>query len=187
MTPEEPGERHSAGDNAATEILHGVLLNVSGTGVLITGDSGAGKSACALELVSRGHRLIADDVVIVEHENGKLVGTVPERFAGLLEVRGLGIVDVREVFGPSAFGQSSPIDICIELCTESELADRDVLGGGGHELELLGVTIRKFIVSHNSWRSLPILIETAVKIAQRNSNTSAVITEHNDRVLRAAV
>ena len=143
-----------------SETLHGVLVNVAGTGVVITGESGLGKSSCALELISRGHRLVSDDVIVVETLDDRLIGSVPDRLDGLLHVRGLGIVDVRELFGPTAFMPRCTIDVCIEFT--SGFTDFDPLAQ--EVFEFLGVNLRKFVVHSETGRSLPILVETAARL-----------------------
>src|SRR5450631_3047929 len=97
------------------ETAHGVLIEMYGAGVLITGKSGAGKSECALELISRGHSLVADDVVNIECEDGRLFGSAPDNFLGLIEVRGIGIFDVRQLYGDNFLRKRSEVALCIEL------------------------------------------------------------------------
>jgi HPr kinase/phosphorylase len=100
----------------SSEQIHGALVEVRGTGVLILGESGLGKSETALELVTRGHRLVADDVVRVEPgPDGALVGQAPELIRHHLEVRGIGIVDVRRLYGEAAVCTSFPVDLVCRI------------------------------------------------------------------------
>src|SRR4051794_29470335 len=86
-----------------TETVHGTLVIVHDVGVLLTGDSASGKSECALELLSRGHRLVADDVVSLSREGSSIKGNAPEQFIGLVEIRDIGVFDVRTMFGTHSF------------------------------------------------------------------------------------
>jgi HPr kinase/phosphorylase len=93
------------------EIIHGVLVSVFRRGVLITGESGVGKSKCALELIAGGHRLVADDVVELRTRDGRLFGAAPDRFLGLIGIREKGICDVRDLFGERFVQRGSEIDL----------------------------------------------------------------------------
>jgi serine kinase of HPr protein (carbohydrate metabolism regulator) len=95
--------------------LHGVLVQVCGTGVLLTGDSGVGKTACALELLRRGHPLVADDAVQIFPGEGALFGRAPEITRSLVDIRGVGIRDITELFDNGALRDESRIDVCIEI------------------------------------------------------------------------
>jgi len=95
--------------------IHGVLVRVSGTGILLIGDSGTGKTSCALRLIAAGHQLIADDVIELRVKDGRLVGNPPEGFGGVANVRPHGLVDLRLAFGTTAVAESAPIDIVIRL------------------------------------------------------------------------
>ncbi|MGD2063645.1 MAG: hypothetical protein PVF51_08705 [Nitrospirota bacterium] len=101
----------------ATTQVHGVLVAVHGIGLLLRGPSGTGKSGCALELIRRGHRLVADDVVEVHGDpvNQRLVGAPPATIAGRLEVQDVGIIEVKPLFGAAALAASHPIDAVVEL------------------------------------------------------------------------
>ena len=103
-------------ERLAREIMiHGVLMEMGGIGVLITGESGIGKSESALDLITRGHRLVADDAVCVRRIGSRLFGTSPKMTFEHLEIRGLGIVNVRELFGVAAVCENIPIDLFIEF------------------------------------------------------------------------
>lgn len=100
---------------APRQTCHGVLLDVFGVGVLITGESGIGKSECALELIKRGHQLVADDVVDISRVGSKLVGESPEMVRDFMELRGIGIVDIKSIFGIGAVLRRKTINIVIHL------------------------------------------------------------------------
>ena len=142
---------------------HGDLLDIFAIGVLILGDSGSGKSECALELVYRGHRLVADDVVEVRRlRNEELIGQAPEEVRGLMEVRGLGLISIEQLFGVVAVRDSKPIDLVINLVSEkSEPVDR--LGLSESSLEILGVARPLLSVPVAPGKSLALLIECAAR------------------------
>lgn len=144
--------------------LHSVLMEIYGFGVLILGSSGIGKSECALDLISRGHRLISDDTVIVKKIGERLEGFSPDLTAEHLEIRGLGIINIRELFGVSAVGNQQQIDLCIELKKWSEVENIERLGIDMDEQEICGMKIPKFVLPVGSGRNLSVLAETAVRI-----------------------
>ena len=144
--------------------LHGVLMGMFGIGVLIIGNSGIGKSECALDLITRGHYLIADDSVAIKKVGDKLEGKSPELIQDYLEIHGLGIINIRELFGVSAIGKGSRIEICIELKKWNEFEEIDRLGITINEEEIFGLKIPKFILPVTSGRNLSTLVETAVRI-----------------------
>lgn len=168
--------------------IHGVFVNVGGTGVLIVGDPGIGKSECALELVTRGHRFIADDVIELSRSGDILVGSAPERFAGLLEIRGLGIIDIKQVFGVDSFEPSHQIDLCVELFDEKPAEIRDRIGGVKTWLDLLNAKIPKIDILGGRNRNIPLLVETAVKLrkTQDGVREGALIASHDSLVLSTA-
>ena len=146
--------------------LHAVLVQVFDTGVLIVGESGIGKSECALDLVARGHRLIADDAVeIYETPNG-ISGRAPELTRDLLEIRGLGILRVTEIFGQEAFCDASGIDVCIEL---RKRVEAEPLQDAISQHEVAGVPVPKFTLPVSPGRNLATLVETAVRIFRRGA------------------
>ncbi|MFN2502339.1 MAG: hypothetical protein ABR530_10050 [Pyrinomonadaceae bacterium] len=178
---------HRPSTNKGTDTVHGVLIDVAGVGVLITGEAGTGKSECALGLLARRHRLVADDVVEVRRRGEDLLGSAPARFAGVLEVRDLGIVDVRELFGPSSFVLRHKIDVCIHLNRNEEGDEGERFPGMTGELNILGINIRRFSISSCMSRDVCLLVETASKMVQNSSIdvTSDLVREH-DRQVRAA-
>jgi HPr kinase/phosphorylase len=146
-----------------TITLHGVLVDVYGLGVLISGDSGIGKSECALELVKRGHMLVSDDVVRVQHRSGNILIGKPanEMIKHHMEVRGLGIIDVKQLFGVSAVLDTSRIELVVHLEMWDQTKEYDRVGLEEHSLEVLGVRIPRILMPVRPGRNLAILIEVA--------------------------
>jgi len=140
------------------------LLGMYGIGLLILGDSGVGKSECALDLISRGHRLIADDSVLIKRIESRLVGDSPEITRGHLEIRGLGIINVSELFGVSAMGEKAEIELSIELRQWDTVDNVERLGLEIEKREVFGVEIPTFILPISPARNLSTLVETAVKV-----------------------
>lgn len=150
---------------APQQNIHGVLVGIFGIGVLLLGESGIGKSECALDLITRGHNLISDDVIIVKRIGDKLQGTSPDLTHEHLELRGLGIINIRELFGVSAIGkQKKQIDLCIELKKWNDAGNIERLGLESDEENIFDVKIPKFILPVSSGRNLSTLVETAVRI-----------------------
>lgn len=143
--------------------VHGTLLEISGIGVLLTGNSGMGKSETALELIHRGHRLVADDAVIVKRVSDKLIGTSPEKIKFYMEVRGIGIIDVRRMYGVGAVLGSEQIDLVIELKKWEEPVEIDRLGNKGMTQDILGVSVPKLVLPVMPGRNLAIVVEVATR------------------------
>ena len=144
----------------------GVLVDVLGTGILLTGDSGIGKSETALELIRHGHKLVADDVVdLVKVDNERIIGSAPERIRFLMEIRGLGIIDVRQMFGVGAVLTSKRISLVIELMPFETVKEMgfDRLDRNKHYQEILGVNIRKIVLPVAPGRNIASIIEIAVQ------------------------
>ena len=143
--------------------LHGVLLDVLGVGVLMVGKSGIGKSETALDLVVRGHRLVADDVVVVRREGGQVSG----RAAGLLghnmEIRGLGIINIKDLFGISSVREAKKIELVVELHEWEASAEYDRLGFDEELERLLDVSVPKLRLPVRPGRNLATLIEVAAR------------------------
>jgi HPr kinase/phosphorylase len=144
--------------------LHGVFMEVMGTGVLITGASGIGKSELALELLTRGHRLIADDVIeFARVAPDVLNGTCPEMLRDFLEVRGLGILNVRAMFGASAIKQDRNLRLLILLQEMGNASDMDRLHGSRRRRAILGVELPEITLPVGPGRNLSVLVEVAVR------------------------
>lgn len=143
---------------------HGVLMDIYGVGVLLTGKSGDGKSEAALELIKRGHQLVADDVVdICRVSDNRLIGTCPEPIRHLMEIRGLGIIDIRAMFGVSAVEYSKTIDLVMELVPQEEAVLEDRAGIHDESIEILGVPLAYQLMLVRPGRNLAIIIEVAAR------------------------
>ena len=141
---------------------HGVLVEVYGEGILLLGDSGVGKSETAIELVKRGHRLIADDAVEIKKVSNKtLVGTSPEIIRHYVELRGIGVVDVRRIFGMGAIKETEKIDLVINLEQWREDKIYDRLGAETNYTEILEINIPSLTVPVKPGRNLAIILEVA--------------------------
>jgi HPr kinase/phosphorylase len=149
---------------ADTVNLHGVFMDVLGMGVLITGDSGVGKSELALELISRGHGLVADDVV----EMGRIApatveGRCPGMLRDFLEVRGLGLLNIRTIFGETASRRKMKLKLIVHLQKAAVSADAPRLPLDAQTQEVLGVPVRKVVIPVAAGRNLAVLLEAAVR------------------------
>ena len=144
--------------------LHAGLLDVYGIGVLLIGDSGVGKSECALDLIYRGHRLIADDMVVIKrHPNEVLIGYSSEMLPHHMELRGIGIINIKDLFGVASTRNVKPIDLCVKLEAWAEDKQYDRLGLGGETYETLGVTKPLIRLPVASGRNLALLVEIAAR------------------------
>ena len=138
------------------------MVEVYGEGVLILGDSGIGKSETAIELVKRGHRLIADDAVEIKKVSSKsLVGSAPENIRHFIELRGIGIVNVRRIFGMGAIKQTEKIDMVINLETWDASKAYDRMGLGNETINILGLDIVSVTIPVKPGRNLAVVIEVA--------------------------
>ncbi|MEG1849359.1 MAG: HPr(Ser) kinase/phosphatase [Oscillospiraceae bacterium] len=141
---------------------HGVLLEVYGDGVLLLGESGVGKSETAVELIVRGHRLIADDAVEIRRVSSRsLVGSSPENIRHFMELRGIGVVNVRRMFGMSAVKITEKIDLIIQLEQWKEEKQYDRLGVENEYMEILGIKVPAVTIPVKPGRNLAVIIEAA--------------------------
>ncbi len=141
---------------------HGVLVEVYGEGVLITGESGAGKSEAAIELIKRGHRLIADDAVEIRKISDKeLKGSSPSNIRHFIELRGIGIIDARRLFGMGAVKPSEKVDMVIQLESWDSTKAYDRLGIDNEYANILGVKVPAMTVPITPGRNLAVIVETA--------------------------
>lgn len=151
---------------AASTTLHGVFLDVLEMGVLITGASAIGKSELALELISRGHGLIADDIVEVDRVSPELIeGRCPEVLRDFLEVRGIGILNIRTTFGETAVRPRKSLKLIVHLedLSDEQFKRLDRMNVNASYQEVLGVKIRKVVIPVAAGRNLAVLVETAVR------------------------
>ncbi len=151
---------------AASTTLHGVFLDVLEMGVLITGASAIGKSELALELISRGHGLIADDIVEVDRVSPELIeGRCPEVLRDFLEVRGIGILNIRTTFGETAVRPRKSLKLIVHLedLSDEQFKRLDRMNVNASFQEVLGVKIRKVVIPVAAGRNLAVLVETAVR------------------------
>jgi len=149
---------------ADTVNMHGVFMDVLGMGVLITGDSGVGKSELALELISRGHGLVADDVVEMARIAPTTIdGRCPGMLRDFLEVRGLGLLNIRTIFGETASRRKMRLKLIVHLQRSASSSDAPRLPLDAQTQEVLGVPIRKVVVPVAAGRNLAVLLEAAVR------------------------
>lgn len=159
-------EIHTALDRLlAPEVqLHGVLVDIHGVGVLLLGESGIGKSECALFLVERGHRLVADDQVILRlTPTGRIEGRSPPLLRHHLEVRGLGILNIRDLFGATAVRSEIPVDLVVELCPWKENEDYERLGLDSLTWEVLGILLPRLRIPVSPGRDMGVILEVAAR------------------------
>ncbi|MEP6802219.1 MAG: HPr(Ser) kinase/phosphatase [Acidobacteriota bacterium] len=149
---------------APSTTVHGVLVDVYGMGVLLIGDSGIGKSECALDLIQRGHRLVADDVVeIRKYPNGSIVGRAAEMIRYHMELRGIGIINIKHLFGVSAVRASKSIELVIELQRWDPTKRYDRLGLDGEMYTILDRSRPLLRLPVASGRNIALLIEIAAR------------------------
>lgn len=162
----EKKDSSSAKKNANQKVVSGGMLQVNGLGVIIRGDSGVGKSESALELISRGWRFISDDVTNIKKLPGnKLIGTSPSVSRYFMEIRGLGIINIKKIFGSKSVGMRSNIDLVINLKKWETDKEYDRLGLESRaKEEILGVEIPQIIIPVAPGRNIATLIEVACKV-----------------------
>lgn len=148
---------------APVKTVHGVLMDVFGAGILLTGSSGVGKSETAMELIKRGHRLVADDSVLIKRIDRELVGTAPEQIRYFMELRGIGIINVKNMYGSGSILEEKEVELVMELETWRRDKEYDRIGGEQNFEEILGIKVPKLIVPVSPGRNLAILIEVAAR------------------------
>jgi len=149
---------------AETTTIHGVLMDVLGVGVVLLGKSGIGKSECALDLLLRGHRFVADDVIHLERCGPEtVVGRGADLTRHFMEIRGLGILNVRDLFGPTAIADAKKIGLVIRFEAWDERKEYDRLGLAGETTVFLGVTLPTLLVPVSPGRNLATIVEVAVR------------------------
>ena len=163
---------------------HGVLVEVYGEGVLLLGESGIGKSEAAIELVKRGHRLIADDAVEIKRVSAKtLVGSAPEIIRHYVELRGIGIVDVRRIFGMGAVKMTEKIDLVIkfEHWDQNKMYDR--FGLENEQTEILGINVPTITIPVRPGRNLAVILEIAAMNNRQKKMGYNTAVEFNKRLM----
>jgi HPr kinase/phosphorylase len=175
---------------APLAVRHGVLLDIYGVGVLLEGCSGIGKSECALDLVARGHRLVSDDVVEVRRiGSDRLIGSAPELLYAHLEIRGLGIINIRDLFGVSAISSAKTVDLCIRFERWDEALEVERLGIDMRAVEILGIRLPQVLIPVSPGRNLSTLVETAVRVQllrMGGYDAARLFVERHTRMLEAA-
>lgn len=170
---------------APTTTVHAVLVQVHGEGVLITGESGIGKSEVALELIKRGHRLVADDAVELRRLGREsLEGTAPKFIRYLMELRGVGIIDVRRLYGVGAVLPRAKIDLVVNFVHWDDSVEYDRLGAVDETTSYLGVTLPQITVPVAPARNLAIILEVAAmnnRDKRLGHNTAKEFLEMHDR------
>lgn len=165
--------------------LHGVLIEIYGEGVLLLGDSGVGKSETAIELVKRGHRLIADDAVEIKRVSDKtLVGTAPEVIRYFIELRGIGIVDVRRIFGIGAIKMTEKVELVINLEPWEDGKQYDRLGMDSQTTSILDIAVPSLTIPVKPGRNLAVIIEVAAMNDRQKKMGFNAAKELQERMLK---
>jgi len=163
--------------------MHGVLVDVYGEGVLITGESGIGKSETALELIKRGHRLVADDVVEIKKVSYQtLIGSCPEILRYFLELRGIGIIDVKQMFGVQSIKAIQNIDLVIRLEVWDNKKDYDRFGLTDEYIEILGNRVVCHAIPIRPGRNLSVICESAALNHRQKKMGNHAAQTLNDRL-----
>lgn len=172
---------------APRETRHGVLMDILGLGVFITGESGIGKSECALDLIGRGHRLVADDTVEMRcRGEAILIGTCPELTRHHVEIRGLGLINVTDLFGVSATRSSKRVELVVQLERWDERREYDRLGLDVATTEILGVAVPLVIMPVAPGRNIAMLVEVAARnqlLRSRGRNAARELADRLERRL----
>ena len=168
---------------------HGVLVEIFGEGVLIIGDSGVGKSETALELIKRGHRLVADDAVEIRRtDRTTLIGTAPEMIRYYMELRGIGVINAKQIYGVGAVKPDSRIDLVVSMEPWEDGRAYDRLGLGTDYYEILGVKIPMVTIPVRPGRNLAVILElAAMNNRQKNMgyNAAEALASSHDAAIEA--
>jgi HPr kinase/phosphorylase len=175
---------------AVREVIHGVLMDILGLGVLIVGESGIGKSECALDLVVRGHRLVADDTVEVRRRGETVViGACPELTRHHMEVRGLGVINIRDLFGVASTRTSKRVELVVQLERWDAAREYDRLGLDENAYDLRGLKVPLIRMPVAPGRNLAILVEVAARnqlLRTRGSHAARELVARLEERLRGA-
>jgi HPr kinase/phosphorylase len=168
--------------------LHSVLLDVFGLGVLITGESGIGKSECALDLIDRGHRLISDDVVEIKRMGDVLVGSSPDLTRYHMELRGLGVLNIKDIYGVSSIRLSKRIELVVNLERWESGKEYDRLGLRDDRFVVLGVEVPQIRMPVAPGRNIALLVEVASRnqlLKERGYDAARRFAERVDAIIEA--
>jgi HPr kinase/phosphorylase len=172
---------------APSASLHGVFMDVLGLGVLISGESGLGKSELALELITRGHGLVADDVVEFSRiAPDAIEGRCPPLLKDMLEVRGLGLLDIKAIFGETSVRRKMRLRLIVQLVRRSAIDEYERLPLEALNEDVLGLPIRKVVIPVAAGRNLAVLVEAAVRntvLQLRGIDTMREFTERQQRAM----
>jgi HPr kinase/phosphorylase len=175
---------------AERTVVHAVLLDVLGLGVLITGESGIGKSECALDLIVRGHRLVADDTVEIRRRSETiLIGTCPELTRHHMELRGLGVINVKELFGIASTRSSKRVELVVQLERWDPTREYERLGLDDEHYEVLGLRVPLIKMPVAPGRNIAILVEVAARnqlLRARGHHAARILAARLDETLRQA-
>ncbi len=166
---------------ADSTTLHGCMVNVRGVGVLIMGDSGIGKSEISLGLVERGAALIADDMVRIRNLGGELIATCPKLSSGFIEIRGLGIINVTNLFGLRAYSRETRIDLVVNLCL-GQMTEMERLGLERQKTNILGVEVEQLNLPVSPGRDMTRLVEIAAMSHYLRQSGYDMASEFNKRL-----
>jgi HPr kinase/phosphorylase len=189
-TPTAIGKLTSILEDSLAErtIIHAVLMDVLGLGVLITGESGIGKSECALDLIVRGHRLVADDTVEVRRRQETiLIGACPELTRHHMELRGLGVINVMELFGIASTRSSKRIELVVQLERWDPSREYERLGLDDDVYEILGLRVPLIRMPVAPGRNIAILVEVAARnqlLKARGHHAARALAERLEKTLR---
>ena len=179
---------YAAVEFAPTIRKHGVLLDVYGVGVLITGKSGIGKSEAALDLITKGAgKLISDDSVIIKQVDDKLIGSSPEITQYFMEIRGVGIIDIQKLFGIGYIMEEKEIEMIVHLEDWDIKKEYERLGIDNDSEEILGKKLVKYTIPVKPGRHIGLIIEVATKNYKQKEMGYNAATELNERILKQAM
>lgn len=167
---------------APSQTIHGVLMDLYGVGVLVIGESGIGKSETALSLIERGHRLVADDAVTITRIGERLDGTSPEMIRYFMEVRGIGIIDVKAMYGVGAVRLVKSVDMVVRLETWNDFAQYDRIGTSDEYYTVLGVKKPLHVIPVKPGRNLAVILEAAARTHRLNDLGFSAAEELNERL-----